>query len=68
MLYRRHLGLASMRGNSRDVGEDFSDVPHGFRTSLPEHHPRSGTKVLGVLDESEEAGSLVPCAQVLLVH
>lgn len=57
-----------MGRDPRNVGEYFRDVPHGFSTALPEHHPRSWTKVLGILDESEETGGLVPSPEVLLVH
>lgn len=57
-----HLGLAPLWGNSRDMGEYFRDVPHSFGATLSEHHPRSRSKVLRVLDESEEAGCFVPRA------
>ena len=68
VLHCGDLWLAPVWRNARDVREELRDVAHGLGASLSEDHPGPGTQVLWVLDEAEEAGSLVPCAKMVLVH
>ncbi len=62
------LELPCLSQGARHVRIDLCDVANGLGPSLPEDHPGVGLEVLGVLDESEAAGSLVPRPEVLLVH
>ena len=51
-----------------NMGENFGDVPHGFSSSLPEHHSGPRAKVFRIFDETEETCGFVTSSEVLLVH